>query len=75
MEPWHFRIKAYKMFKNLIDLCNTELKLKIEEVKSKKLDEKSKRATRASKRTKSLDEQFIQKSEGIGKNLKTTSDS
>ena len=56
MEPWHFRIKAYKMFKNLIDLCNTELKLKIEEVKSKKLDEKSKRATRASKRTKSLDE-------------------
>ena len=59
MQPWHFRIKDYKMFKNLADLCKIELKMKLTQINSKKVDEKPKRKPRGEKKVKNLDEKNV----------------
>ena len=61
MQPWHFRIKDYKMFKNLADLCKIELKIKLTQATSKKVDEKPKRKPRGEKKVKNLDEKKVKK--------------
>ena len=59
MKPWHFRIKDYKMFKNLADLCKIELKMKLTQKTSKKVDEKPERKPRGEKKINNLDEKKV----------------